>query len=58
MPIIIKLDNKKEPPYDTNGRGRPLTGIIPDAIEQLTKICDKKIVEIPTRTSPEKRSVE
>ena len=36
-PIIIKLDNKKDPPYEIKGKGSPLTGIIPDVIAQFTK---------------------
>ena len=53
----MKQENKNEPPYDTNGNGSPLTGIIPDAIEQLTNIWERKIVAIPTRARPENLSV-
>ena len=55
-PIIIKQDNKNEPPADINGKGRPLTGIIPVDIAVLTKTCAMKIVAIPIRTNPGKRS--
>ena len=37
-PIIIKDDKRKEPPYEIKGNGKPLTGIRPAVIEQLTKI--------------------
>jgi hypothetical protein len=55
-PIIIKQDNKNEPPADINGNGKPFTGIIPVDIAVLTKTCAMKIVPIPMRTNPGKRS--
>ena len=55
-PTIIKQDNKNEPPADINGKGRPFTGIIPVDIAVLTKTCAMKIVPIPIRTKPAKRS--
>ena len=30
-----------------NGNGKPFTGIKPAVIEQLTKICPRKILVIP-----------
>ena len=56
IPIIINEESRKEPPYEMNGKGSPLTGIIPEAIEQLTKIWERKIVEIPTKTKLENLS--
>ncbi len=57
-PTIIKHDNRKDPPYETNGKGSPLTGIIPAVIAQFIKTCVKKIVAIPTKTREENRSAE
>ena len=46
----------KEPPAETNGVGRPLTGIKPMVIAELTKICEKRIDVKPTITKDEKQS--
>jgi hypothetical protein len=37
-PIIIKQDNKNEPPAEINGSGKPFTGIKPTAMAVLTNI--------------------
>ena len=56
-PIIIKQDIRKEPPYEIKGNGKPLTGIRPAVIEQLTKIWPKKILVMPMIISEENLSV-
>ena len=57
-PIIIKQDNKNEPPAEINGRGRPFTGIKPTAIAVLTKIWERKIVPIPIKIRLENLSLD
>ena len=43
IPIIMNDESKNDPPYEIKGKGSPFTGIIPDAIEQFTKIWERKI---------------
>tara|TARA_B100000575_G_scaffold284114_1_gene277741 strand:- start:56 stop:238 length:183 start_codon:yes stop_codon:yes gene_type:complete len=51
---IIKHNNINEPPADTNGVGKPFTGIKPIVIAEFIKICEKRIDVKPTTTSDEK----
>ena len=46
-PLIPPPDKRKDPPYEMNGNGRPLTGINPTVIEQLTKMWPRKILVMP-----------
>ena len=39
--------SKNDPPAETKGNGRPLTGISPTVIAVLTKTCDIKTVPHP-----------
>ncbi len=57
-PIIIKQDNKNEPPAEINGSGRPFTGIKPTAIAVLTKIWERKMVPIPIKIRLENLSLD
>ena len=57
-PNIKKLVNKKDPPAETKGKGKPLTGIKPTVIAVLTNTCDKKIVAIPINTKLENLSLD
>ncbi len=56
IPIIMNDESKNDPPYEIKGKGSPFTGIIPEAIEQFTKIWERKIVEIPINTKLENLS--
>lgn len=52
--IIIKHNNINDPPAETKGVGRPLTGISPIVIAELMNMCEKRIEVRPIITKLEK----
>src|ERR1022692_4910088 len=50
-PIAIMSANMAEPPSETNGRGRPVTGMMPTVIPILTNACTANQIAMPAATS-------
>ena len=55
-PTAIQLANMAEPPYETNGSGSPVTGMIPSVIPMLTKVWNANQQTTPARDEPAERS--
>lgn len=46
-PNIAKNVTNPEPPYEMNGRGRPVTGMTPSVIATFWKTCHRIMVNTP-----------
>ena len=47
-PISAKKVTMPEPPYEMNGSGRPVIGMMPTVMAMFWKICHSSIVNTPT----------
>ena len=52
----MKLANIDEPPYDTNGSGRPVTGMIPSVMPMFSNVWNANQQITPDATSRPNRS--
>ena len=50
IPIAVKLTRIDDPPYDRNGNGMPVIGMIPITIPTLTNIWIANIDAMPAAT--------
>lgn len=49
-PIATQTANMDDPPYDTNGRGRPATGMMPSVMPTFSKDWKANQAMIPAAT--------
>ena len=50
-PTAIQVANIEEPPYETNGRGTPVTGMMPSVIPMFSNAWNVNQQTMPVATS-------